>query len=133
MKIRVFKKLVDNVFHVRVQTEDWSENDVSLMVKYGEPEINLGGSITYTPTCSSDSGSDSDPSDVTIKLDDVYVRIMTESPFTHKFDVRDFNCVADAQTVASVWTSGLERTIISKVSDLRSKAEFFATEEITEY
>lgn len=131
MKIRIFKKLVDNVFYVRVQTEDWSENDVQLMVKYGEPEINLGGTIVYTPTCSSDS--DSDPSDIPVKLDDVYVRIMTETPFTHKFDVRDFGCVADAQTVASEWASGLERTIISKVSDLRSKAEFFATEEITEY
>lgn len=47
MKIRIFKKLVDGVFHVRVQTEDWSERDRCLMVKYGEPELNLGGTFVH--------------------------------------------------------------------------------------
>lgn len=84
MKIRIIKKLVDSVFNVRIQTEDWSEHDRMLMVKHGEPEINLGGTFRAEPdTCSEESQFD-------FILDDVYARVMTESPFTQKFDTRDF-------------------------------------------
>lgn len=126
MKIRIFKKLQNGVFDVRIQTEDWSENDKGLMVKYGEPEVNLGG--TFTPSESSSASS----SPVEIVLPTVYARVMTESPFTQKFDARDCGSVADARSVAQQWTSIIEERIAEVVSDLRAKNDSFTTEEITE-
>ena len=137
MKIRIFKRMVDGVFEVRVQTEDWSEGDKGLMVKYGEPEINLGGMFSYVPYeepsgSSSSSGSSSGPEEE-LTIDDYYVRIMTESPFVHKFDSRDLHNMETAQAVAAMWSDTIERRIVNAVKELREKGTFFTTEEIMEY
>lgn len=126
MKIRIFKKLDNGVFHVRIQTEDWSEHDRDLMKKYGEPEINLGGLIAWGP-CESSS---SDPG---FDVDDAYVRVMTESPFTHRFDSRDFGSVQKSKEAACEWASMVEERIAAAVTMLRSKGDEFTTEEVTEY
>lgn len=132
MKIRVIKRLVDSVFEVRIQTEDWSELDRELMVKFGEPEINLGGSIPYATTAQAKAASA--PSDTSVTYDDVYVRIMTESPFTRKFDSRDFGgSIDDAAAAAASWIFTIEARILEKVRYLRENDMFFTTEEITEY
>lgn len=126
MKIRIIKKLTDNVFDVRVYTEDWSANDRELMIKYGEPEINIGGVVSYH--------SDATDEQVSLQFDDAYERIMTESPFTRKFDARDYNnSVEEAKAAAIAWSSSLENIIVAHVRNLREKDEFFTTEEITEY
>lgn len=126
MKIRIIKKLTDNVFDVRVYTEDWSANDRELMIKYGEPEINVGGVVSYH--------SDATDEQASLQFDDAYERIMTESPFTRKFDARDYNnSVEEAKAAAIAWSSNLENIIVAHVRSLREKDEFFTTEEITEY
>jgi len=126
MKIRIIKKLIDNVFDVRIYTEDWSENDRELMIKYGEPEINIGGVIVFP--------KEGSPDLVTVEFDDVYERIMTESPFTRKFDARDYSdSIDEAKAVAVAWANHIESIIIASVRDLREKDTFFTTEEITEY
>ena len=126
MKIRIFKKLQNGVFDVRIQTEDWSENDKNLMVRYGEPEISLGG--TFVPEASpSDSSSREE-----LEFPTVYARVMTESPFTQKFDARDCGSVSAARSVAQQWASLIEERIAEVVSELRSKNDSFTTEEITE-
>lgn len=134
MKIRVIKKLYDGVFESRIHTEDWSELDRELMVKYGEPEINLGGEIPYVlRNDEQSSDSSSDPGKY-IVLDDVYARIMTESPFVRKFDSRDFDGgVDEAMAAAAAWAFEIEARILEKVRLLREKDTFFTTEEITEY
>ena len=135
MKIRIFKRIVDGVFDVRIQTEDWSENDVGLMVKYGEPEINLGGTFEYSPPDDGSSSSESSSSEepVVAELDDCYVRIMSESPFTYKFDSRDYGGIDNAKALAAMWASYVEDKIVEKVRGLREKDSFLATEEIMEY
>ena len=125
MKIRIFKKLDNGVFHVRIQTEDWSERDRDLMKKYGEPEINLGGVIVI------DESSSSDP--CPHELDDAYARVMTESPFTHRFDSRDFGSVQCAKHAACEWAATVEERISASVTFLRSRGDEFTTEEVTEY
>lgn len=132
MKIRIFKRVVDGVFDVRIQTEDWSQHDIDLMVKYGEPEINLGGEIAYVPVNVEGSSSSSGGTE-TVLLDDNYARIMTESPFTYKFDSRDYDGVDNARQIASAWASEIEARIVDKVRMLRDKDTFFNTEEIMEY
>lgn len=45
MKITTKKTLDNGVYRVSIWTGDWSENDVALMVAFGEPSINCGGDI----------------------------------------------------------------------------------------
>ena len=130
MKIRIFKKLQNGVFDVRVQTEDWSENDRNLMVKYGEPEVNLGGTFVSNEESSSSSGSSRES--VEVVLPTVYARVMTESPFTQKFDARDCGSVENARSIAQQWSFRIEERISEVVAELRAKNDSFTTEEITE-
>lgn len=136
MKIRIFKRIVDSVFDVRIQTEDWGQHDIDLMVKYGEPEINIGGEIEYVPVNAVADGSSSSSSSggtATLLLDDNYARIMTESPFTYKFDSRDYGSMDNARQIAFAWASTMESRIVDKVRALRDRDSFLATEEIMEY
>ena len=45
MKIRKFFEIEDGVYICIIKTEDWSENDSNLMLRFGEPEIDVGGEI----------------------------------------------------------------------------------------
>lgn len=133
MKIRVYKRLIDGVFHVLVNTEDWSENDRRLMLKYGEPEINLGGRFVCVPNSGEESTSSDSHDEIAAVIDDVYVRIMTESPYKEKFDSRDYGSVHNAKLLSQEWISEIEDRIINAVAALRSNDDSFSTEEIMEY
>lgn len=119
MKIREFRVLEDNVYRVSLQTEDWSERDTRLMEKYGEPEIDIGGTF---PDDGSGSGSG-----VTFTLDSKLYGVKTGSPFTYGFDARDYD---DAEARALLWAT----TIISRITDamttLRANDDGFMGEEV---
>lgn len=132
MKIRVYNKIVNGVFDVTIHTEDWSCNDQDLMRKYGEPEINLGGTFILT-----DSETE-EPLKVT--LDDFFVRVMSETPFNRKFDTRDFGGLEDfseglkkAKSIAQLWTSTIEDRIVEQLRLLRDKDTTYTTETVTEF
>lgn len=156
MKIRIFTNLKNGVYHARIHTEDWSENDRALMRKYSEPEINLGGSFNYSDvqnwgdwsgafdpsaaiksTKKSTGSSELTFTDTGFKLDDNYARIMTESPFTQKFDIRNFELDdaayedADrwAQGTAYTWTRIIRDRIFQAVYNLRYNSEVFNSKE----
>ena len=52
MKIRIFKVLDRGVYLINCQTEDWSQDDIERMLKFGEPQINVGGTFTILPETS---------------------------------------------------------------------------------
>ena len=141
MLIRIFRKLESGVINVRIQTEDWSEIERGNMVKLGEPKINLGGTIfpAYGSTkdyasrrwSSSLSGEEQDSSEEPVKLDDMYVRVMSESPFTRKFDIRDYG-MERAYGLANGWVDTIVDRIRSAVEDLRDFDSGMTTEEIVE-
>lgn len=116
MNIRTFKKLEDGVYIVTIFTESWSEGDKALMVKYGEPSINLGGDI------------DSLPGELFFELPDHYAKIMHESPFTQRFDSKDFQ---DADARAEAWKTDVQTKIADAVAALRALADTFTGEEVT--
>ena len=118
MKIRTFKKLDNQVYRVSIYTEDWSEGDTRLMTKFAEPEINLGGEF-----------GDSSPAD--FELDDNYVRIKSESPFTAAFDARDYGDT-EAQAMAETWADTIATRIQEAVVALRLEEDGFTSEEVVE-
>lgn len=155
MKIRIFTSLKNGVYHARIHTEDWSENARELMKKYGEPEINLGGFFNYSDIQDWDwnnnnsggdaknkklSGKKSEVSftDDGFRLDDNYARIMTESPFTKKFDIRNMLESVDGdyesarivtQNMTYMWTRIIRDRIFQAVTDLKNNSGVFNSKE----
>lgn len=120
MKIRTFKNLEDNVYRVSIQTEDWSERDMRLMEKYGEPEIDIGG--TFLDENGSGSGDD-----FTFTLDSKLYGVKTGSPFSYGFDARDY---ADAETRALLWATTLISRITDAMTTLRANDDGFTGEDV---
>lgn len=156
MKVRIFTSLKNGVYHARIQTEDWSENDRELMKKYGEPEINLGGNFNWDDITNWDEWPNNGTNEKNrknllsntkseismtaegFKLDDNYARIMTESPFTQKFDIRSFADISadydsDANGLAQesvyMWTRIIRDRIFESVYDLRNNNGLFNRKE----
>ena len=114
MKIRTFKSVDADKYKVSVATEDWSELDLQLMMKFGEPEIDLGGHIVSGQT------------DFT--LDSNLVKIKTESPFVQSFDTRDRE---DAQICAEVWATRITGLLTDAITTLRNQSDGFSGEAVT--
>ena len=112
MNIRSFYTLQNDVYKVKIVTEDWSQGDTTLMATFGEPEIDLGGSFTGPPS---------------YDLPSNLAKIMSESPFTQSFDSRDY---ADAEDRANVWGSEIGDRIDAAVVALRAQADDYTREEV---
>lgn len=115
MKIRTFFILSNDKYRVSVYTEDWSEGDNELMVKYGEPQIDIGGSF----------------SDPTFTLPSVLKNIKTESPFAEQFDARDTSA-ATAKARAQRWASDIADRIETAVGTLRGNDDDYSGETVVQ-
>lgn len=114
MKLRKHFKLEGDIYKVTLVTEDWSELDMELMAKYGEPEVDFGG--------------DFDPITVpAFSLPSDLRKVMSESPFTEKFDKADF---ADSETRAGTWETDISARITAAMATLRANTDSFTKEEV---
>ena len=121
MKIRIFKNMVDDVYRVVLLTEDWSEGDIELMFQFGEPEVNVGGDLTYTY----------DENSITKELGDEFVRVLHGFPYARRFDSRDYEGGhEEAVAAGSAWSAMVIEAIEDKVTELRAKAAPVKTEEV---
>ena len=111
-KIRTFKTLDDAVYQVRIVVEDVSEGDNELIEKYGEPDVDLGGSFTGPPAFT-----------LTSRL----VTIVSESPHIQRFDSRDD---VNAEDKANVWADEVELRIQNAFTTLRGNVDGFSGEEV---
>jgi hypothetical protein len=112
MKLRQFYTLIDDVYNVVLRTEDWSQRDLDLMAKYGEPEIDLGGDFEGPPE---------------FVLTTNLVKAMSDSPFSQSFDGRDY---ANAEDRANVWATEIISRITSAMTTLRANDDEFTREEV---
>ncbi len=112
MQLRKFFSVQDGVYKVVLRTETFSELDQQLMAKYGEPEIDLGGSFTGPPAY--DLSSD-------------LRRLRSESPFTMKFDIDDY---VDADDRATVWATEMSTRITAAMATLRANSDTFTDEQV---
>jgi hypothetical protein len=133
MKKRVFQRMVDSVFEVMIFTEDWSQDDIRLMVQYGEPEVDMGGTVAYWyDPDGSDDGESSDDVRKTVSFGSEYIRILHGMPYVRRFDSRDFGSVRDAKAAGSAWKDMVLNAIDNAVLTLRAKGVSFPTEEVSE-
>lgn len=115
MNIRQFSKLENGVYVITIVTEDWSERDRQLMTKYGEPSIDLGGSFY------------DDTPYVDFSLPENLVLIFSESPFTQRFDLRDY---PDAENMAITWKNEIVLRLSEAIATLRANDDTFTREEV---
>ena len=121
MKIRVFENMDDSVFRVVVNTEGFSQNDIKLMCQFGEPEIDCGGTVTYTY----------DETEKTKEFGSNLVRVVHGFPFAFGFDSRDYDgCSDEAIAVGSKWVSDLKDQISRVMVALRQKACALPSEQV---
>lgn len=119
MKIRTFYTLENGVYRVVVNTEDWSENDVRLMEKFGEPEINIGGDLSYTPTAG-------DPTPISWKIPDEYRGVRNET-LAMSFDSRD---TEHAEGLANAWADRTIGAVSAAFAALHEHSDDFTRETV---
>ena len=112
MKVRTFKVLNNDIYQVSMYTEEWSQLDLQLMVKFSEPEIDLGGSFTVP----------------TFTLANLLAKIKSDSPFNQSFDVNDY---ADAEDRADRWATEMVVRLTSAITALRANSDTYGGETVT--
>lgn len=122
MKKRVFQEMDDAVFRVCIDTEDWSQGDVELIAQFGEPEINIGGEVSYL----------FEDETKTQTFGDTYVRVLHGFPYTRGFDSRDYSSYEEAVAVGRAWKEMVLDRIDRAVLELRKNRSAMPTEEVTE-
>jgi hypothetical protein len=115
MKIRTNKSIDSNRFIVEIETSDFSEQELEFMQKFGEPEIDLGGSFTGPPAYS---------------LPTNLVALKSDSPFREAFDSKDF---VDAEDRANVWADEIVVRIKAAMDTLRANMDDFSGEDLETY
>ena len=111
MKVRTFKVLNNDIYQVSMYTEEWSQLDLQLMVKFSEPEIDLGGDFT-SPT---------------FILPHLLVKIKSDSPFNISFDVNDY---ADAEDRADSWATEILSRLDDAITTLRTNSDTYGGETV---
>lgn len=115
MKIRTNQTLADRKYTVVIATEDFSELEEELMKNYGEPELNVGGTVG-----------------IAVYPDDLR-NLKTGSPFRFVADGRDYALDSDAQTAAEEWQAEMLVRIKALMDALRALVDSFTGEELETY
>lgn len=122
MKKRVLRDMDNGVYRIILINEDWSEGDRDLMARFGEPEINVGGEVSYIV-----SGETK-----TKTLGDEYVRLLRGFPYQRGFDARDYSSVEEAVALGVAWKEMILSRIDAAILALRAKETPLPTEEVSE-
>ena len=122
MKKRVLRDMDNGVYRIILINEDWSEGDRDLMARFGEPEINVGGDVSYIV-----SGETK-----TKTIGDEYVRLLRGFPYQRGFDARDYASVEEAVALGVAWKEMVLSRIDAAILALRAQAAPLPTEEVSE-
>lgn len=122
MKKRVFRDMDNAVYRIIINTEDWSQGDLELMARFGEPEVDVGGEIRYLYN----------DEQKTKTLGSQLVRVLHGFPFTMGFDSRDYESTEEAVAVGVAWKEKVLERIDSVIVNLRAMSAPLPTEEVSE-
>jgi len=105
------KDLLGNKYIAEVKTE-LTDQEIELAAKFGEPQINVGGSITGPPA---------------YDLEDHYRAIKTGFPYTFSIDG---NGDAEAEGKMNGWITEIRGRFVSAINTLRGKTDAYSGEVI---
>jgi len=97
------------------------ESDKALIQKFGEPQINIGG--TYTAT-------DNQSNTYTYVLPDKFLRVRTDLPYTQEFDAKSPDFEDHTELKANAFLDEFKMLYSAAFVDLRATSDTFTGEEI---
>jgi hypothetical protein len=117
------KRFIDNdVWKINFALDLTSlpESDKDLMRKFGEPEINVGGTITYVIS----------EVESTYTLPDKYIKIKSGLPYTQEFDSKSPDFLEAVQVKALAYEEEFISRYSAAFEDLRTNADSFTGERV---
>lgn len=124
MKIKTTIDLVANTYHVAVGIEALSPHEQELIQQFGEPAVQIGGTISGSATIPGDQN----PTSVSFTIPTETRTIPTEFPVKQVFSLDDN---ANAGLRAAVYRTVIESRIASARTALVAKAANFVGETVT--
>jgi len=115
MQLKTSTTIEAGVYKAVIHTSDWSERDLQLIARTGEPTIDVGGTFSSALLTAD------------FELDNRYVGVRSESPFTCRFDSRDSD---DAENRAIAWAAEIYARIVAAVTELRAREDTFTGETV---
>jgi hypothetical protein len=118
-KLRTFKHIENSIYVLNFvhDIEALSNSDKDLMRKFGEPEINLGGTFL---------GSTANE----FTLPDEYVKIRSGFPVRKEFDSRSEPFDTNTVTKVNAYKNEIQTRFLDAFTDLRANSDTFTSEEI---
>jgi hypothetical protein len=126
--LRIKRSISNDVWKISfsLDTQAIPESDKELIRKFGEPQINVGGTVTYFPTNPVDPGVP----EATYTLPDKYIRVRTDLPYTQDFDSKSVDFSEDTQVKALAFQEKFVSDYAAAFTALRAKADTFTGESI---
>ena len=116
--LRVYQAITNDVWQLTFINDpiELSDTDKKLMQKFGEPEINVGGTFL--------SGEDQ------FVLPNQYVKIRADFPFTQTFDATTVPFNTDTQTKVIGYRDAIVAAFTTALTNLRDNADTFSGEQV---
>ena len=120
MKIRTFNSINNDIYTVVFDQDRAaiSQSDKDLIKKYGEPEINVGGTFL--------AGTGNE-----YVLPDQFIRIVSDMPFTQNFDSTTGTFATATVTKVIQFVTDTLTKIEDAVTTLRANTDTFSGETVT--
>lgn len=120
MKIRTFNSINNDIYTVVFDQDRAaiSQSDKDLIKKYGEPEINVGGTFL--------AGTGNE-----YVLPDQFIRIVSDMPFTQNFDSTTGTFATATVTKVTQFVTDTLTKIEDAVTTLRANTDTFSGETVT--
>ncbi len=121
-KLRIFEGIENGVYFIRFENDltALSENDKLLMEKYGEPEINVGG--TFDWTVGQDSG--------TFTFPDQFLKVRQDFPYRRDFDSKDTAFAEHTKEIVDVYQADIVAKFTAAFVALRANADLHTGETV---
>ncbi len=108
MILQIEKALTDNIYKVTLTPTNWSQQDLNLMDKYGEPEVETGGTGTLNPQ---------------FEFPTQLRKVKSGFPFTRAIDG---DGDSDAEAKMNNWATEMQTRISTVLTTLRGNTDNFS-------
>lgn len=118
-KLRVYQTIDNEVYQLRFENDAkaLSRQDADLMEKFGEPEINIGG--TFLPSTINQ-----------FILPDKFLKVRADFPFLQEFDSRQTPFDTNTVTKVQGYRDEIRTRFSDAFTDLRANGDTFSGEQV---
>ncbi len=118
-KLRVYQSIENEVYRLRFENDAsaLAQQDLMLMEKFGEPEINIGGTFL-------------EETEDSFILPDQYVKVRSGFPFLQEFDSRSDPFATNTVVKVTAYRDELRTRFSDAFTALRANGDTFTGEQV---